>query len=168
MDQVKAFIDLIRATFAEWNEDGAPRLAAALAYYTAFSLAPLIVIIVAVIGFVVSEDTVRNNIVQEISASVGSGAAEFVQDLINNVNQPREGIISTLLGIGALPASHPSNLGMMGMHGEAWVNAAIQEACEIAKESEMGRVREVLLFDLNQFWSAVSQFYGVAQSPQCS
>src|SRR5690606_32140044 len=34
----------------------------------------------------------------------------------------------TLLGIGALPASHPSNLGMMGMHGEAWVNAAIQEA----------------------------------------
>src|SRR5690606_31925422 len=32
----------------------------------------------------------------------------------------------TLLGIGALPASHPSNLGMMGMHGEAWVNAAIQ------------------------------------------
>ena len=35
---------------------------------------------------------------------------------------------TTLLGIGALPASHPLNLGMMGMHGEAWVNHAIQEA----------------------------------------
>ena len=34
----------------------------------------------------------------------------------------------TLLGIGCLPASHPQNLGMMGMHGEAWVNTAIQEA----------------------------------------
>ena len=55
-----------------------------------------------------------------------------------------------------------------GLGTIAEVNAAIQEACEIAKESEMGRVREVLLFDLNQFWSAVSQFYGVAQSPQCS
>ena len=34
----------------------------------------------------------------------------------------------TLLGIGGIPASHPLNLGMMGMHGEAWVNTAIQEA----------------------------------------
>ena len=34
----------------------------------------------------------------------------------------------TLLGIGGFPASHPLNLGMMGMHGEAWVNTAIQEA----------------------------------------
>ena len=37
-------------------------------------------------------------------------------------------IAMTLLGIGAIPASHPLNLGMMGMHGEAWVNTAIQEA----------------------------------------
>ena len=37
-------------------------------------------------------------------------------------------VAMTLLGIGALPASHPLNLGMMGMHGEAWVNTAIQEA----------------------------------------
>src|SRR4029077_6834764 len=37
-------------------------------------------------------------------------------------------VAATLLGIGGFPASHPLNLGMMGMHGEAWVNVAIQEA----------------------------------------
>src|SRR5439155_2335079 len=45
--------------------------------------------------------------------------------LIDRLNIP---VAVTLLGLGGLPASHPLNLGMMGMHGEAWVNTAIQEA----------------------------------------
>ncbi len=54
-----------------------------------------------------------------------SGAMPFVRDLAERAQIP---IAMTLLGIGAIPASHPLNLGMMGMHGEAWVNQAIQEA----------------------------------------
>ena len=54
-----------------------------------------------------------------------SGAMPFVRELAERANIP---IAMTLLGIGAFPASHPLNLGMMGMHGEAWVNTAIQEA----------------------------------------
>ena len=54
-----------------------------------------------------------------------SGAMRQVLDLAEGANIP---IAMTLLGIGGVPAQHPLNMGMMGMHGEAWVNEAIQEA----------------------------------------
>ena len=54
-----------------------------------------------------------------------SGAMREVRDFAERAGIP---VALTLLGLGALPASHPLNLGMMGMHGEAWVNHAIQEA----------------------------------------
>ncbi len=54
-----------------------------------------------------------------------SGAMDLVRELAERSNIP---VALTLLGIGAFPGSHPLNLGMMGMHGEAWVNHAIQEA----------------------------------------
>jgi acetolactate synthase-1/2/3 large subunit len=54
-----------------------------------------------------------------------SGAMEQIRTLAERTQIP---VALTLLGLGALPASHPLNLGMMGMHGEAWVNDAIQEA----------------------------------------
>jgi acetolactate synthase-1/2/3 large subunit len=54
-----------------------------------------------------------------------SGATEHFLRFVDKTQIP---VALTLLGLGALPASHPLNLGMMGMHGEAWVNTAIQEA----------------------------------------
>ncbi len=54
-----------------------------------------------------------------------SGAMTVVQQFIEKTNIPAA---MTLLGLGGIPANHPLNLGMMGMHGEAWVNTAIQEA----------------------------------------
>ncbi len=54
-----------------------------------------------------------------------SGAMQEVRQFAERINAP---VALTLLGLGALPASHPLNIGMMGMHGEAWVNHAIQEA----------------------------------------
>ena len=54
-----------------------------------------------------------------------AGAMAQVHELAERADIP---IAMTLLGIGGVPAQHPLNMGMMGMHGEAWVNAAIQEA----------------------------------------
>jgi acetolactate synthase I/II/III large subunit len=56
---------------------------------------------------------------------VASGAESLVRQLAEAMEAP---VASTLLGLGGFPASHPLSLGMMGMHGEAWVNQAIQEA----------------------------------------
>src|SRR5688572_20588036 len=54
-----------------------------------------------------------------------SGAMTEVRKFAERINAP---VALTLLGLGGFPASHPLNIGMMGMHGEAWVNTAIQEA----------------------------------------
>jgi len=56
---------------------------------------------------------------------IASGATDTVRAFAEHADVP---VAMTLLGIGGFPASHPLNLGMMGMHGEAWVNTAIQEA----------------------------------------
>jgi acetolactate synthase-1/2/3 large subunit len=56
---------------------------------------------------------------------VAAGAGSLLRELAEKAETP---VASTLLGLGGFPASHPLSLGMMGMHGEAWVNQAIQEA----------------------------------------
>jgi len=56
---------------------------------------------------------------------IGAGASDLVRQFAEHADIP---MAMTLLGIGSVPASHPLNLGMMGMHGEAWVNSSIQEA----------------------------------------
>jgi acetolactate synthase-1/2/3 large subunit len=56
---------------------------------------------------------------------VKAGAGQLLRELVERANIP---VASTLLGLGGFPASHPLSLGMMGMHGEAWVNTSIQEA----------------------------------------
>lgn len=63
-----------------------------------------------------------------VLAGHGILLAEATEEFRQFVDTTGIPVAVTLLGIGALPASHPSNLGMMGMHGEAWVNTAIQEA----------------------------------------
>ncbi len=56
---------------------------------------------------------------------IASGSSQLLRELAEKTGIP---VTSTLLGLGGFPASHPLSLGMMGMHGEAWVNASIQEA----------------------------------------
>ncbi len=56
---------------------------------------------------------------------IASGAMAALREFVKRTNIP---LSTTLLGIGAFPASHPLNLGMMGMHGESWVNSAVQQA----------------------------------------
>jgi membrane protein len=109
---LRLIFDIFRQTFQEWNNDKAPRLAAALAYYTAFSIAPLLVIVIAIIGAVFSQDTVRAEILAGISENVSAEAAELVAGLIDSASQPRTGIISTILGVGALL------FGAMGAFGQ--------------------------------------------------
>lgn len=59
---------LLKETFSQWSNDRAPRLGAALAYYTVFSLVPLLVIIIALIGFVFGRDAAQSYILQQMAA----------------------------------------------------------------------------------------------------
>lgn len=102
LKRLRVVFDLLKTTFQEFNEDNAPRLAAALSYYTAFSIAPLLVITIAIVGLIVNQDTVRVEIIKQVQLAVGTDAATLVESLITNAMKPAEGIFSILLSIVAL------------------------------------------------------------------
>lgn len=99
MKTARTIFDLFKTTFQEWNEDKAPRLAAALAYYTAFSIAPLLVIVIAVVGLVFGQEAARGQIVQQIQNEVGRETAEIIQTMIENANSESAGILATVMGL---------------------------------------------------------------------
>ncbi|GAB1421224.1 YihY/virulence factor BrkB family protein [Anaerolineales bacterium] len=99
MKILKDIFDLIKTTFQEWNADGAPMLAAALAYYTAFAIAPLIIIVLAITGLIVSQDQIENEILTQIQSNIGPQAGELVQGLITNTTQADQGIISSIISV---------------------------------------------------------------------
>lgn len=79
-------------------------MAAALAYYTVFSLAPLLIIVIAIAGAVFGEKAAQGELVRQIQQVVGKNAAEFIQVAIENTSNfdPDQGIFPTLLNIGIL------------------------------------------------------------------
>ena len=93
---------LIKATFSEWSEDKAERLAAALAYYSVIALAPLVVIVIAIAGLVFGRDAAQGQIVGQITSLVGQQSAEAIQGIIANASRPKSGIWATVFGVAAL------------------------------------------------------------------
>jgi membrane protein len=92
--------DLLKMSYHDWTEDKAPRLGAALAYYTVFSLAPLLIIVMAIAGSLFDPDTVRSQIGQQLGIS--DKGEEGLAALLEGAQKPAEGTIATILGIVAL------------------------------------------------------------------
>ncbi len=90
---------LAKETFSSWSADYAPSMGAALAYYTLFSIAPLLLIVIAVAGLVFGEDVARQETFDQLRNLMGEQGATAVQGLLRSVSQPREGIIATIIGI---------------------------------------------------------------------
>src|SRR6185369_17278162 len=93
---------LIKASVASWLDDYAPSMGAALSYYTVFSLAPLLLIVVSVAGLVFGEDAVRGELFAQLQGLMGADAAKAIQDLLASVNKPAHGIVGTLVGVALL------------------------------------------------------------------
>lgn len=106
----------VRALFVEgftgWREHKASRMAAALAYYTVFSLAPILVISIAVAGLVFGQDAAEGRIVGQISGLVGQKSASALEAMIAAARKPSAGILATVLGIATLV------FGATGVFGE--------------------------------------------------
>lgn len=94
---------LLKETFTEWSEDKASRLAAALSYYTVFSLAPLLIIAIAIAGAFFGEEAAKGEIIGQIQGLVGKDGAEVIQTAIENASQSEsEGSIASIISIVAL------------------------------------------------------------------
>jgi membrane protein len=92
---------LLKQTFQEWLQDKAPQLGAALAYYTVFSLAPLILVLLAIVGVVFRHDPagVWNKLTQQMSYFLDQSAVQVVQNIAQNASQPGKSTIATIIGI---------------------------------------------------------------------
>jgi membrane protein len=93
---------LARETMTSWSEDYASSMGAALAYYTMFSIAPLLLIVISVAGLFFGEQAARGEILDQLEGLMGVDGAHAVQALLASVNHPRAGIFATLFGFGAL------------------------------------------------------------------
>src|SRR5687767_2762852 len=93
---------LLKQTASEWSEDTAPRLGAALAFYSVLSIAPLLVISLAIAGAVFGEEAARGEIVAQIQGLVGKEGGEAIEEVIANAQEPGTGTVATILGIATL------------------------------------------------------------------
>lgn len=102
MRKLKGVMALFKETFTQWLEHKAPRLAAALAYYMVFSLAPLLIIAIAIAGAIFGKDAARGEIVTQISGFVGQDAASVIEKAISNASQPDLSNIASLISVAVL------------------------------------------------------------------
>ncbi len=123
-------VKLLRETFQEWNEDKAPRLAAALAYYTAFSLAPLLIVVISIAGLIFGQDAVQGNLQYQIQNVVGSDAASAIQEMLVNFHRPDANILATIIGLVTLL------LGAAGLFGQ--LQDALNTVWEVAPKPGQG------------------------------
>ena len=103
---------LLKEAASDWSHDRAPRLGAALAYYTVFSLVPFLVVVIAVIGLVFGQAAAQSTILSQVAELVGEQTAAAIKDMIQRADQPSTGLLATGLAIATLL------LGASGVFGQ--------------------------------------------------
>ena len=93
---------MFRQASREWVHDNVPRLSASVAFYTLLSLAPVIVIAVALAAMVYGEKAAQGRLASEIQNMAGPEVARTIQDFIQGAYQPRTGVLATVLGLTTL------------------------------------------------------------------
>lgn len=97
--QLKEAYELLRDTIAEWSQDRVPRMGAALACYSAFSVAPLVLLVIAVASRVFSEDQVEQAVRGELQQTFGEPVANAVSEIMRNAAHTESATTATVVGI---------------------------------------------------------------------
>jgi membrane protein len=93
-------LSLLKQTASEWMEDDAPSLGAALAYYTVFSLAPLMTIAIAMAGFFFGKEAAQGQIFDELRVLLGEEGGKAVEEMVQSANaQPTAGVVATVISV---------------------------------------------------------------------
>ena len=95
----KRYVALLKETASAWSEDYAPSMGAALSYYSLFSIAPLLLIVIGIAGLVFGADAARGAIFGELRGLIGDQGAQAVEGLLQAADKPKQGIVSTIVGV---------------------------------------------------------------------
>jgi membrane protein len=146
---MKSSVQLVKQTLKDFAEDKALRLSAALAYYSIFSLAPLLIIVISVTGAVFGDEAVQGHIATELKGIIGPSGAETVQSMVESARKPGENVFMSLVGLGTLL------LGASGVFGQ--LKDALNTVWEISAKPGRG-----LLGFLNDRFLSFSMVLGIA------
>jgi membrane protein len=137
---------ILKLSYQGWKEDKASRLSAALAYYTIFSLAPLLIIVIAIAGlFWQQQDAVQRQVMGQIQSLVGADGAKFVSDLLTSASNPAKGIIATIVGLITLL------FGALGVFNE--LHNSLNIIWEVEEEKPKGFLQTIKKVIIDRFLS---------------
>jgi len=94
----KALWSMIRESVSAWVDDFAPSMGAGIAYYTVFSLAPLLVIVIAIAGLIFGSDVASGYLYEQLGGLLGDQGADAVRDMVESAHSSGEGIVATIVG----------------------------------------------------------------------
>jgi membrane protein len=113
MSFFRSAFTLIKESGQEWAGDKAPRYAAALAFFTMLSLAPLLLIGVSIAGFVLGEGQARANLLSQVRSNAGPQVADAVGTVLDNAHHPGSGIAALVIGVVLLLLGASGAVGML-------------------------------------------------------
>ncbi len=135
---------LLEEAAQSWQKDNAPRLGAALAYYTLFSIAPLLVVAIAVAALVFGQDAAQGRIVAELGGLLGQAGAKALEETVESSRESTAGVLATLGALFTLV------LGATGVFGE--LKGALNVVWDVEPE-ERPRRSFILGILRNRLWS---------------
>lgn len=127
----------VKVAAKSFGQHKVPRLAAALAYYTLFSLAPVLVIVMSVVGSVFGTEEARARLVSQISGVTGADTAQLISDMIGSTQRTGTGLFATVVGIVTLL------IGATGVFVQ--LQGALNEIWEAPQGARRGIVRSILM-----------------------
>src|SRR5437868_12062574 len=90
---------MARQSASAWIDDFAPSMGAAIAYYTAFSIAPLLIIVIAIAGFFFGRDAASGYLYSQLGGLLGDQGAKAIQGMVESASNSGEGVIASVVGI---------------------------------------------------------------------
>jgi membrane protein len=94
----KLIWQMLQETGSEWVADKAPRMGAALAYYSVFSIIPLLLLVIGVAGLMFGEEQARRAILDQVEQTVGEPTASAIESLLRSVHHSGHGTLATVVG----------------------------------------------------------------------
>lgn len=98
----KALIDMAKQTWQEWNDDEAPRLGAALAFYSVLSIGPLLLVSIWGAGLIFGEDNASRYILDEMRSMLGTDGAKAIEDILLHTHNESGGVLTAIIGLATL------------------------------------------------------------------
>ena len=126
----KTIWSTLNKTFSAWNDHEAPRLGAALAFYTILSLAPLVILVIAIAALIFGHTTAQNQLLWQVESMIGPQGAEAVKGMIEHAQEPGSGLFASIAGLLTLL------FGASGVFGE--LRSALNKMWDVKPDIDSG------------------------------